>query len=817
MARQEDEAFGEGVVEYASPAPPVDDDFDKDAAIEEEGAASTASDCGPESDRIASESGGGGNSPQSTDAVTATEIMTELRSHVDISLQDFSAQLRVCLEQCRAHQDDMAQQLVQHHRREWSELLEGPLGTFLEWHATEVIGINQHEIAPSLPTDAPPVNVQPPTNGLEPLPPSTETAVPGLRAAADVGIAPQAAEHENDEALLTGELELSEDNDWMPGSPKASTIAGHGRRKQTAHFGQNCAVGSPVCSTKPVSRRLSFSGSALSKVAAPDLGDDSKPEPMPVRRLVSKGTVLPALQFQHLMPPLQRSRPRPDPLALDESQSSITTQSSISPSVSGVPAGFSPSPSMKIPASRVPPKAVAARDSIAQYQNQQKVSVSETTITNSSFTSSPGSALKLPFGDDPFAHPCGQRTRLAYLVQSRSYQAASAASIVFGVGLAALSIDRQAALIVSTDALEGELLRFAIGETLLCLFFALDLGARVVAMGLQLLLPSERWWTALDLSIVGAALIDTGASWTNSLLEGGVAPFHALGPVYALRVLRLLQVVHASKSLGVLRRFHELRLLCLTLRGVVASLLWVAVGCAITFLFVAMVLTDGATKHCVDMESSGCNKAMLVHFGSLRASFFTLYRAVFDGDAWRSAEETLRPLEFGYKFAFHVCTTTGAMLVGCLVTAIFVDAWSQESQNGKEIVSKGVRTDKKQFVDSLEIMLTSLDQKGDGTVRVSDFENKIKEERVRDYFSAMELNIDHMRTLFNLLDNDQTGFVAIDKVVSSCLYLEGKARAVDVVMMQYELGVVRGMVHSLGEFVEDHFEMMQQRLPKATE
>jgi len=235
---------------------------------------------------------------------------------------------------------------------------------------------------------------------------------------------------------------------------------------------------------------------------------------------------------------------------------------------------------------------------------------------------------------------------------------------------------------------------------------------------------------------------------------------------------------------------HEFRMLTGAVRGAAASVLWLAAALFVVLVVMGMWLTDGVMAFCAGegLLLDPSTEDLRASFGSLWLSAFSLYEATTGGTSWGELAETLKPLAVWYRLAFHSCVVLCGLVFGGLTTAVLVESMMRMSRNNKEVTAKSLRTEKHEFVDSME------------------------DEAVRDYFNALELNVDHIRTLFQLLDHEQKGSIDVKRLVSGCLYLEGKARAVDVVMLQYELGMVRGMVHSLGEYMGEHFDALSGRL-----
>eukprot|EP00927_Polykrikos_kofoidii_P071577 TRINITY_DN67835_c0_g1_i1.p1 TRINITY_DN67835_c0_g1~~TRINITY_DN67835_c0_g1_i1.p1 ORF type:complete len:1054 (-),score=167.82 TRINITY_DN67835_c0_g1_i1:95-3169(-) len=405
------------------------------------------------------------------------------------------------------------------------------------------------------------------------------------------------------------------------------------------------------------------------------------------------------------------------------------------------------------------------------------------------------------------------RSLVRPIVSGQSYEIGHACLIFLGLVAAVWATERRAHLVAifgDTTNPPSEIVSLTVLETSFCFLCFVDFWLRAVGLGWQLLESNERWWTIFDCIVVLVSTVDISVSWIRAAHGGGHAPTRALGRIYALRSVRMFRIIRINGPLRTIRLLHDLRLLLGTMRCAVTSMCWLMALLFFVALFVAMMLTDGAVTYGVEpsIDSSGNIHA---HFGTVGRCLYSLLQVSCGGMSWGLLADALAPLPVFYRVAFHAAAVIGGFAAGGLATAVLTQAMLWRSQFAQEVINRGPRHEKRDFVRSMESTLRSLDSSGSGAVRLADFDERLKEEDVRAYFNAMELNIDHIRTLFALLDPTNTGSCKIDQLVSGCLYLEGRARAVDVVMLQYEVGIVRGMLQSLGEFVEDRLPTVATR------
>merc|ERR1712217_713932 len=101
---------------------------------------------------------------------------------------------------------------------------------------------------------------------------------------------------------------------------------------------------------------------------------------------------------------------------------------------------------------------------------------------------------------------------------------------------------------------------------------------------------------------------------------------------------------------------------------------------------------------------------------------------------------------------------------------------------------------KVEFVETMQRVFEELDTNGSGTLSLEEFERQMDDENVLTFLSTLELDIDQVRTLLTLLDLDQNGEVDIEEFITGCLRLKGRAKSLDMAILQYQ---IEFMLHSV--------------------
>merc|ERR1712226_1092123 len=94
--------------------------------------------------------------------------------------------------------------------------------------------------------------------------------------------------------------------------------------------------------------------------------------------------------------------------------------------------------------------------------------------------------------------------------------------------------------------------------------------------------------------------------------------------------------------------------------------------------------------------------------------------------------------------------------------------------------------EKESTVNCIAKIFKESDTDRSGMITISEFSTLLQIPEVVSYLNAIGLHSTEAEGLFELLDNDQSGYVSIEEFVSGCLRMKGGAKAVDMVSLLYE-------------------------------
>ena len=91
------------------------------------------------------------------------------------------------------------------------------------------------------------------------------------------------------------------------------------------------------------------------------------------------------------------------------------------------------------------------------------------------------------------------------------------------------------------------------------------------------------------------------------------------------------------------------------------------------------------------------------------------------------------------------------------------------------------------FLAMMEKLFAELDIDNTGTITLTELQTRMRDQKVRAYFQAIDLKIDKVKRLFRLMDTDNSGDIDRAEFRRGCERLRGEASQLDQAILQYEV------------------------------
>mmetsp|Transcript_96111 Transcript_96111/g.190495 ORF Transcript_96111/g.190495 Transcript_96111/m.190495 type:complete len:133 (-) Transcript_96111:46-444(-) len=111
----------------------------------------------------------------------------------------------------------------------------------------------------------------------------------------------------------------------------------------------------------------------------------------------------------------------------------------------------------------------------------------------------------------------------------------------------------------------------------------------------------------------------------------------------------------------------------------------------------------------------------------------------------------------------------------------------QANHQCRQVVIREELEAKKKLLMELKNLFCEMDENSDGVVSLEEFDDKLQDERVIAYFKSLNLEVTDTRTMFRLIDSDNSAKIDITEFLSGCYELQGEARSIDAKIMKMQL------------------------------
>jgi len=358
---------------------------------------------------------------------------------------------------------------------------------------------------------------------------------------------------------------------------------------------------------------------------------------------------------------------------------------------------------------------------------------------------------------------------------------------------------------------------FLVAEHSCTLIFLVELVARIwVHQGKFLSDLHEKYWNAFDASLVFVSLLDLVITMSVADDDSGSV----------LKVLRVIRVARVMRILRTVRFVSELRVMVQMIISSMLSLSWILVILVALIYVFSIILTTGATDylslHVEKNSDARPSQYDHVHdaFGSLFETMYTLYKAMAGGIDWAEVASLLREAGWVYE-AILICYTFFTIFaVINIVTGVFVDGAIEFAKRDRTMQIQKRAREMAYHEGNLLALLQAIDHDGDNLVSAADFKIALQRAEVREFISAMQVEISDAHAFFDLLDADSSGEVDIVEFVTGMQRLRGEAKSVDIHMMVHEnrkmLSMVTGLIDILGSTMGGLIAPPPTRLEEST-
>jgi len=137
-----------------------------------------------------------------------------------------------------------------------------------------------------------------------------------------------------------------------------------------------------------------------------------------------------------------------------------------------------------------------------------------------------------------------------------------------------------------------------------------------------------------------------------------------------------------------------------------------------------------------------------------------------------------------------------------VVISVFIQQTFKVAARDEELMMREKKTASQAYMGHLQKLFQRLDASGDGVLTRDEFDEVLQDERIRVWFSALEVDFQEVEGLFDLLD-DGDGEISQEEFLKGIKAMKGTARGTDMLAVSRDLKVTRKCIKSLEAKIHD--------------
>uniref|UniRef100_A0A7S1L1E5 EF-hand domain-containing protein n=1 Tax=Alexandrium catenella TaxID=2925 RepID=A0A7S1L1E5_ALECA len=343
-------------------------------------------------------------------------------------------------------------------------------------------------------------------------------------------------------------------------------------------------------------------------------------------------------------------------------------------------------------------------------------------------------------------------------------------------------------------------------DTFFTLLFLCELVLRWWVEGFQRFFTGSDWaWNTFDFFIVLASGVD--------LAIKVVASLDSVDNMNNLRILRVFRIMRVGKALRIQRlvRFiSALRTLVYCIVVTMRSLVWALILLLIIIYIFAIIISQISVDY-IQEPGSQPHPGLERWWGTLGTAMLTLFEAVTGGVSWYEVTDPLQEVSAALVAVFITYVFIITFAVFNCITGIFCHSAIETAVRNPDLAAQAMVEDRRQYISRVKKLFRDVDADRSGAITVQELETVVKDEKVRAYFAALDLDLSDSWTLFKLIAG-RNNLIDQDAFVKGCLRLRGYAQRLETVAMLAQTRVLLRRLSSFAKFTTRKLEGMS---PKA--
>jgi len=335
------------------------------------------------------------------------------------------------------------------------------------------------------------------------------------------------------------------------------------------------------------------------------------------------------------------------------------------------------------------------------------------------------------------------------------------------------------------------------------IMFLVEVLMRAVAYGRDFFSDVEWRWNAAD---AFTALLCPIPDIFALMSPHDKAATHQLSIMRFLLVTRVARVTRTARLFKGLQATNEFQKMVIALLSSAKTLLWSMMLLFFVMFFFSLIFCHAVAQAHIDQAITPSEMALVEHyFGSLPRSWLTAFMSIANGLSWHTAFDAMSVLHWHYRALFLVYIVIVQVGVLNVVTSVFVESALLSAQRYKHLIIQAKESERQIAMRHLHQVFQYVDVDKSGEISSGEMERFWDDPNLRQYISALDIDVDDAWILFRLLDRDGSGSVDITEFCEGCFRLKGEAKSTDMQLMMLEMQMFLDRWSDFTVYVEDSF------------
>jgi len=323
---------------------------------------------------------------------------------------------------------------------------------------------------------------------------------------------------------------------------------------------------------------------------------------------------------------------------------------------------------------------------------------------------------------------------------------------------------------------------FKVIELLFGTLFTVEIVLKMVILGWVFF--KETWWNWYDTVIVIVWICDNYVT----------IPFDPM----ILRLARISRLLRLLRILKWMNLFDPLILMVKAIKSSASLLAWSMLILGLVTSVLAMAVSQMLERFIRDEDVPILTRTKVFEsWGSFSRALETMFEVTLAN--WGPPCQLLmnNVSEWWLLFFLIYKFSVGFAVVQVLM-AVFIQQTFKVASRDEEVMIKEKMATAKANLKHLDGLFKAMDSSGDGYITRDEFQQVLQDQRIKMWFSALDVDISEVEKLFDLLD-DGDGEIAKDEFFAGVQSCKGAAKVTDMMGMMKMQKAQNRLILSLGD------------------